>query len=312
MTTVQDVIQWMEISNVPWAQVVVAAFEHLNHGWWNSNDIEAVRQAESNFINVTRRMELPREELLWLLSTLSEDHYYWGLYEKKPFLIEICLLILLNHVPKLGDSDVPDMALLDTVVTLATMSCSLHPNWLRNHIPTSRYELPWFFQSVQNPTIFANWFKDTPSDYHKQLISLLFLVLSSFIRRDSYPLAIRYLTVITARGDLPLYTSALTAIAPVIGEDRLSTISRMLMAPQTQKLIPIIPHSTIYGAHNFQDELLKNYDLQLGANDNPDPNFLAIMFMLSKHVPSDTIEGLKNMIPDLKNLWLRLAARLVA
>jgi hypothetical protein len=34
--------------------------------------------------------------------------------------------------------------------------------------------------------------------------------------------------------------------------------------------------------------------------------------MLSKHVSSDTIEELKNVIPRLKNPWLRLAARVVA
>ena len=40
----------------------------------------------------------------------------------------------------------------------------------------------------------------------------------------------------------------------------------------------------------FKEELLKNYDLQLGACEDPDPSCFAIVFILSKHVLSDTIE----------------------
>jgi len=313
MTTVRDLLHRMGVSNVPGAQVVVAAFDYLpNCDPWNHRDIEDVRQAESNFTNVTRRMELPTEEWLWLLTTLSEYRCYWRGQKREPFLIGICLVVLSNHTPKWGDGHSCDMVLLEAVLTLAAMSCSLRPDRLRSRIPTSRLEHPWFFQNAQNPAIFANWFEDTPSDFHKQLISLLFLVVSAFIHRQSYPLAVQYLTVITAKGGLPLYTSALTAIAPVIGDDRLSAISRMLVAPQAQELTMMVPRSTFYEAPTFQDELLENYDLQLGANEDPDPNFLAIVFMLSKHVPSYTIEGSKNVVLDLKNPWLRLAARVVA
>jgi len=313
MTTVRALVQRMEISNVPGAQVVVAAFDYLYLDWIRlPQDIENMRQAESNLTNVTQRMELPTEELLWLLSTLSEHRCYGRRQEAKPFLIEICLAILSNHASKWGDNYSPDMVLLEAVVTLAAMSCSSYPNRLHSRIPTDSDERPWFFQNAQNPALFANWFEDVPSDYHKQLISLLFLVVSAFIRRYSYPLAIQYLTVITAKGDLPLYTSALTAIAPVLEDNSLSAISGVLVAPQTQELTPMILRLMIYGEYNFQDELLENYDLRLGANENPDPNFLAIVFMLSKHVPSYQTDGLKNVNPELKNPWLRLAARVVA
>ena len=82
--------------------------------------------------------------------------------------------------------------------------------------------------------------------------------------------------------------------------------------PQTQDLIPIMHYAIDDGEVFFQGELLENYDLQLGASENPDPNFLAIMFMLSKHVPSDILEALKDVNLELKNPRLRLAARVVA
>ena len=310
MTRVRALLQRMEISNVPGAQVVLAAFDHLNCGLWNSS--ESVRQAESNLTNVMRTMGLPTGESLWLLSTLSQHHCSEGGREKKPFLIEVCLATFLNRASKWGDDLFRDMELLEAVVTLAAMSCSPHPDRLRSRIITNLRGHPWFLQNAQNPALFTNWFEDTPSDYHKQLISLLFLIVSAFIRRRSYPIAVQYLAVITAKGDLPLHISALTAIAPVIEGDRLSAISRIVLAPQTQQFAQIVHRSTIDGAHVFQDELLEIYDLQLGANENPDPNFLAIVFILSKHVPSFKIEGLKYVNPDLKNQWLRLAARVVA
>ena len=201
---------------------------------------------------------------------------------------------------------------LEAVVTLAAMSCSPEPA-NRLHILTSSREHPWLLWNVRNPALFANWFESTPSDYHKQLISLLFLVIHALIGRDSFPLVVQYLAVITAKGDLPLYTSALTAVAPVMIGNRLSAISRMLMAPQTQELTPIIHSSMLHKECVSQEELLKNYDLQLRVNEDPDPNFLAIIFMLSKHVPpSVTTEELKHVNLELKNPWLRLAARVIA
>ena len=308
MTTVRALLQRMEISDVPGAQVVVAAFDHLScSGWWNSRDNEDLRQAESNLINMTRRMELSREEMLLLLSILSEYCCWWWHEGKEPFMIEICLAILSNHTSNWGDNYFDDMELLEAVVTLAAMSCSLRPNRLRSRIPTNRRGLPWFLQNAQNPALFANWFEDTPSNYHKQLISLLLLVASAFISRESDLLAVQYLNVITAKGDLHLYTSALTAIAPVMGHFTLSAISRVLVAPQTQELTPIILRSTMYDDRIFRDGLLDNYALQLGANENPDPNLLA-MFIIARHLPSYAVHGLKNVNLELKNPWLRLAA----
>ena len=205
----------------------------------------------------------------------------------------------------------PEIVLLEPVITLAAMSCSLE-RANRLHILTRSREHPWLFRNIRNPTIFANWFEDTPSTRDRQLVSLLLLVTSAFIRRGSYPLAAHYLTIITSNGGLPLYTSALVAIAQGMGDDILSDISRMLVTPRTPVITPTIRYSMLHGERVFLEELLKNYDLQLGASQDPDPNFLAIVFMLSKHVPSDTIEGLKNVNQELKKPWMRLAARVVA
>ena len=309
ITTVRALLRRMEIPNVPWAHVVVAAFDYLDCSW-HRGDIDYLKQAESNLANVTRKQELSIKESSWLLSTLSEHRVLWE-SESEPFLIEICLTILSDRATEWNGYSYSDIVLLDAVITLAAMSCS--PGRAnRLQILTSSREHPWLLRNVRNPSLFANWFEDTPSDHHKKFVSLLFLVIHLLRSRYSHPLALQYLAVITAKGDLPLYTSALTVIAPTIGDNSLSAISRMLIAPRTQDLTPIIRYSTRDGEGTVQEELLKTYDLQLEASENPDPNFLAIVFMLSKHVPAETIEELKNVNLELRNPWLRLAARVVA
>jgi hypothetical protein len=305
MATVRALLQRMEISSFPWPQAVVAVFDYINYSLWDTRDIEHLRQAESNLTNVTRGKELSMKESLWLLSTLSEHRSDWERPEREPFLIGICLAILSGHAPH------PAIELLEAVVTLAAMSCSPERANRLQALTSSREHLS-SLMNIRNPTIFANWFEDTPPDYHAQLISLLFLVIHALIYLDSYPLAVQYLTVITAKGDLPLHISSLTTIAPVMEDSILSAISRMLVAPQTQELTPLIHSSMLHQELVFQDELLKNYDHQLGASENPNPSFFAILFMLSKHVPSVTIEELKGANLELKNPWLRFAARVIA
>jgi len=304
ITKLRDLLRRVEISNSPSSQVVVAASEYIHYRIRHSNHTRNLRRIESNLTNVTQSNELPIQESFWLLSTLSELRSKSDRPETEPFLIRICLVILSNH-PYLGNTS------LETVVTLAAVSCS--PEYVnRLHTLTSTREYPWLHRNTRNPALFANWFEDIPSDYHKQFISLLFLVISHLMHQDSYPLAAQYLTVITSKGNLPLYTSALTAIAPYMGDRLLAAMIRMLVSPQTQDLIPVMRYAIEDGERFSQEELLENYDLQLGASEIPDPNFLVIMFMLSKYVPSDTMEALKDVNLELKNPWLRLAARVVA
>ena len=311
ITTARDLLQQMEISHVPWAHVVVAVFDHLNCSFWKSDRIEHLKQTESNLTNVARRKELSTKESLWLISTLSEHRSERWRPEREPFLIGICLSILSGYAPKWDENPYRYIVILEAIVTLAAMSCSPeHTN--RLHILTRSREHPWLLRNTRDPALFSNWLEDTPPDHHKQLISLLFLVIHALICQRSYPLAVQYLTVVTAKGDLLLYTSALAAIAPAMRNKRLYTVIRMLVAPQRQELTPTTRYSIFNKEPYFWEDILHSYDLQLGASEKPDPNFFAILFMLSKHVSSDTIEELKNVNLELKNPWLKLAARVVA
>jgi len=87
----------MEILNIPWAQVVLAASEYIDCRMNHSNDIMHLRQMESNLTNVTRSNELPIQESLWLSGTLSELRSERNRPEREPFLIGICLAVLSNH-----------------------------------------------------------------------------------------------------------------------------------------------------------------------------------------------------------------------
>ena len=309
---VRDVLQRVDNPNVPWAQLVIAVFDRLLDIWVPSYNIKTLMQTQSSDITtMIRRKELPREESLWLLSTLSELCSEGWLTRQEPFLIGICSAMLLGDAPKWDYFNPPDIVLLEAVVTLAAVSCC-PARTNRLHILTSSREHPWLLLNIRNPTLIGTLFEGTPSEHHKELISLLFLVVYALIYRDSYPLAAHYFTIITTKGDLPLYTSALTAIAPAMKDAGLSAIGRMLVAPQTQEMTPIIIDSMFYKQRTVQEDLLRSYDRLLGVSENPDPNILAILLMLSKHLPSDIIGELQGLNLELKNPWLKLAARVVA
>jgi len=180
ITQARALIRCTEISNTPWVQVVVAASEYTYCCTYDSDDIMHLRQMESNLTNVTRSDELTMQESLWHLRTLSELRCTSEPPDRQPFLIGICLAILSTY-PYARNT------LLEAVVTLAAVSCS--PEYVnRLHILTSSREYPWLLRNTRNPALFANWFEDVPSDYHKQFISLLFLVIYLLtIRQDSYP-----------------------------------------------------------------------------------------------------------------------------
>ena len=308
-----DLLRRLEISNIPLAQVVVAVYDQISTNVRSHNDDTDKTLAMSNLTNVARRKGMPIEESLWLLSTLSEIHSKWDL-EREPFLIGICLAILSNHAPEWSGhyfTGAADLPLLEAAVTLATMSCSLEYA-TRLDILTRSRKYPWLFLNVQNAALFSNWMEDIPSDYHKEFISLFFLVVYACLCQHSHPLAFQYFNLIRAKGDLPLYTSALTAIAPAMEDSGLSAIGRMIIAPQNQEFTRIVHDSILDGARTFLEVILKDYDLQLAASENPDPNFFAILFMLFKHVPSDKLDKLKKADLELKNPWTRLAARVVA
>jgi hypothetical protein len=305
------VLQRIDDPEVSWAQLVIAVFRRILPDSIRMPYYDGPMKpiAFDHLTNMIRRKEFQREECLWLLSTLSELHHEGLLPWQESFLIAICLAIFSDGAPE-WRANPPDVALLEAVVTLTAIVCS--PNrHNRRHILTSSREHPWLLLNIRNPALFDKWFEDTHFVHHKQLISLLFLILYALICRRSYPLAIQFFTTITAKGGLPLYASALTAIAPVIKDSGLSVIFWMIMAPETQEISSIIDQSMAWDGFTCPEELFKNYDLRLGASGNPDPNLFAILLILSKRASLHSLRLLWYLNPELENPWLRLAVRVV-
>jgi hypothetical protein len=304
--TVRTVLQRQENSKTPWARLVTAIFDRFLGEWSWLRDY--MRQTEANNLTtMIRQMDLQGEECLWLLNTLSELCSNQWLERDGPFLIGVCLALLMAHAPKWDHITCSEVVLLEAVVTLAAISCSRNTSNGQSILARSR-ERPWLLPNLRNPNLISTLFEGTPSDYHKQLTSLLFLVVYGLICRRSYPLAIQYFTIITEKGDLPLYTSALTAIAPSMRNDELSVLGRMLVSPQ--KLISRDP--LFYDRGTVLGDLLQDYDKQLGAREDPDPNIFAVLLMISKDLHLYIVAQLQNRNLELKNPWLRLAARVIA
>ena len=313
MTTVRVVLQRMANFKDPWVHVVIEVFDGLlDFGFWVPYRIKQMRRTKSNDLtSIISRKDLRIEECLWLLSTLSELRSEGWLPREEPFFIEICLPILMNHATKWHRGNPPDIVLLEAVITLAAISCSPDIANRLNILSSSR-DHPWLLLNIRNTDLISILYEGTPSDQHKQLTSLLFLIAYALIYRRSYDLAVQYFTIIMAKGDLPLYASALTTIAPVLMDFGLSAIGRMLVAPQTQELTPIIHYFIFYDEVPAIEEMFINYDQRLGTSENPDPNIFAIILMLSKHLSSYIEWRKQGRDIELKNPLLRLAARVVA
>ena len=311
IATARAVLRRVGNSNVPWVRLVTLVFDRLSgRKFWNPEYTKQMRRTEYHLTNMIRRKEMKRDESLWLLSTLSEFCIEERPSGNTPFFIEICLTILLDHTPKWAPENPPDIILLEAIVTLAAVSCS--PNRAnRLKILTDSRRHPWLLLNIRNPNHIMTLFEGTPSDYHKQLVSLLFLVVYALIYRESYPLAVQYFTFIMAKGDLPLYTSALTAIAPAITVAGLSTIGRLLVAPRTQDLTLIISDSMHRESPILIRGLLEDYDCLLGASENPDPDLFAIILVLSRHLYLWERWSMRSLELDLRNPWLSLVARVL-
>jgi len=277
-----------------WSQLVAMVCSHYGGS-----------TAPSDLMRMIRRRELRNDEALWLLNILSELRSDRRLRWNDADLIQICLAMLLGR-----DQTLSGLTLFEAVVTLAAVSCSPYYANPSNIINNSR-EHPYLLLNIRNPALFANWFEETPSDCHKSLVSVLFLVVHALIQQKSYTLADQYLAIITAKGGLPLYASALTAVAPAIGDAGLLAIGGLLVA-QTQELTSVTIRSTSYPDYAVLEGLLKNYDRHLGASENPDPNLFAILLVLSKDLDIFAIGRLEKLNLELKDPCSRLVARAVA
>ena len=265
------------------------------------------------FTNMVQMKEMNREYTLWLLRTLSEPHWVEWLSEVP--LFEICLAILSGHALKWDNDNPPDILLLEAVVTLAAILCC--PSWdNRQKILTSSHEYPWLFLNIRNPALFSEWFEVVHSIYHKQLISLLFLVINALLYLGFNSLAVHYYATIAAKGSLPLYTSALADIAPSMSNNGLSAIAEMILARQAQDLTQIIHFTRINASRNDRNYdvqgLLMKFERHLGVCATPDPNLFAILIMLSKNLFIDRSKGTQGPTLRLNNPWLRLASRVDA
>jgi len=289
-----EILMYQGSTKSPWVQLVAAVYGYYLRS-----------RGPNDLIEMIRRRELRNDEALWLLDTLSDLCSDGRLEWKDGDLIQICLAMLLYHSRTLSD-----MILLEAVVTLAAVSCSLDEANRSNIINSSR-EHPYLLQNIRNPALFANWFEDTPSNCHKSLISVLFLVVYALLQRESYPLVDQYFAIITGKGDFALYTSALTAVAPAIGDSGLLAIGERLVA-QTQESTSESIHPTSIADHTVLEELLKTSDHHLGASENPDLNLFAIVLVLSKDFSPFKIRRLEKLNLELKDPCSRLVARAVA
>jgi len=289
--------QYMTDSEDPCTHLLFSLFDHV----WGD------RMAPYDLINMMRRKELHKEECLRLLRTLSElrsDGWLWS--GSRPF-IDICLAILIGHATKWDFENPPDIVLLEAVVTLVAISCAPMSADRRNILSSSR-DHPWLLLNIRNTNFIGALYESTRPHNHKRVTSLLFLVVYALIWRQSYALAAQYFTIITAKGDLPLYASALTAVAPSMTDGGLSAIGWALMALPTEDITSIFHNAMHYYEFPLGD-LFNRYDKQLRASENPDPNVFAILLILSQPRSMSMRVRMQNGNIGLKNPWLRLAAR---
>jgi hypothetical protein len=304
-----------------WAPLVVAAVAHHKvtiamHAYSPKATIQT--EPDNRLAGKKQRVKLPSGEAIWLLSTLSELFNEGYRPKAAPYLVEICVDILFDHLRR---GSTPSDILLESVVTLAAVSCVPdHEN--RPNITTSTREHPWLFLNFRNPALFGTWFEDTPPERHKPFISLLFLVVYALTKRQSFTLVDQYFAIITAKGDLPLYASALTTVAPAIGNAGLSFFAGMLVTPvsaihlpfetlgQTQPLLFMPLLATV--KYTVLENLLKSYDRYLGTSKNLEPSIFAIVLVLSKDLRSFAIRRLERLDLELRNPYTRLVARVIA
>ena len=266
----------------------------------------------NDLINILQTNQLQDKESIWLLNTLSWLHYD-GLVLMKHHVSKICLAILLRQAPEWNEKASPNIMLIESVVTLVAISCSSNETYQRE-ILTNSHKHPWLLLNLRNPRLISGMIENINHIRHNEPISLLFLVVHALILRGSVTLAAQYLTIIIAKCDFPLCASALIAIAPALGDDGLSAIGGLLLAPQAQFLTPEVDPSMSDDPRLAlsHQSLFNNYDLQLGASQFPDPNIFAILLLLSKNLGPSVIQKLQGTDLKLRNPWLQLAAKVIS
>ena len=263
-----------------------------------------------DLINILQENQLHDEEAIWLLNTLS------GLHCDGLVLLQVskmCLTILLHQAPKWNQKTPPNILLMEAVVTLTGISCSSNENHQKETLADS-HRHPWLLVNLRNPEVVSEMITNINDSSRKELISLLFLVLYGLFLRGSKALAVQYLAIITAKCDFLSCASALTVIAPTLGDDAFYAIGGSLLAPQTQFLTLEVngSMSDLLQIGISHHSLFDNYDLLLGASQFPDPKSLAILLLLSKKLDPRVEQQLQDTDLKLRNPWLQLIANVIA
>ena len=266
-------------------------------------------EAPNELLSILRDNELHEDETMWLLSTLSGLHCD-GLVRMKHHVSKICLAILLHQAPKWNQITLPDIMLIEAMITFAAISCSSNEIYQLKTF-TNSHQHSWLLLNLRDPDLVTRTMDEIDDDRHEELISLLFLVIYALTLRGSKGLAELYLDIITARADFAFCASALSTIAPALGDDGFRAIRELLLAPQTQFLSPTAMSNNVSDfpqvRHSHQD-LLNNYDLHLGASGSPDPKIAAILLLLFK---GGNIREIGHDIA-LINPWLWCVANMLA
>ena len=310
MTSARSVLQRVDTSKTPWTRPVIAIFDHFldNHvgrlhtksrGWcfWEppqSNDLPASIEWA----------ELRLEDSIWLLNTLSDLCSHEDGNHMHPFSIRVCLAILSHQSRKWAR---PDVGLLETVITLITISKSDSIAFKQGTLSCSRQH-PWLLSNLRNPGGISSLMESPPSSCHKELISLLFLVLHGLMEGGSYHLIAQYVSTITKKCDFTLCASALAAAAPSMTDNGIYHLGMMLLMFYTHDMTSVVAESQRDLCPSWIQTYLL-YDGRLGANQNPEPIFLSMLLLRFDWYD---ISDLRNFGLESKNPWLNLTARVTA
>ena len=309
ITSVRSVLQRADNSKTPWAQIVFAIFDHfldrdvrmssgrLEWCFWDdpqSNDLPT-------FIEWA---ELRLEDSMWLLNALSDICSHEAGNQMHAFSVKVCLATLSHQSRKWDRGISPDVGLLETVVTLVTISKFESTVYKQDTLGRSRQH-PWLLPNLRNPGWISSLMEGPPSGCHKELISLLFLVLYGLIERGSDRLVSEYVGAIAEKSDFTLYSSALTAVAPFMSDYALYYLAEIPLRCLTRDSSLVEAECRTWSSLTG---MFLMYDGRLGASQTLDPNFLAILLLLS----DDDMGVFRDLSPELKNPWLKLAARVAA
>ena len=224
----------------------------------------------SDLLNIVHANRLHEEDAMWLLSTLSELHCD-GLVLMGDYASRICLAVLLHQVPNWNKTTPPSVILIEAVVALVAISSSSNERYQVKTLTNSR-QYPWLLLNLRNPAHIRRIGDEIDGHWHVEVISILFLVIYALTLKHSKTLAKQYLAIITAKADFASCASALTIIAPALGDNGFRAIGKLLLSPGTR-------FSTLLASGPTLSDLSDSPHLRRGYLD---PKIAAVLLLLSK------------------------------